>query len=124
MFVRAPIHSLVHTQGTHSPMLWPFLGLHNVMAIIHLLASSCIRAHNDRLMNCTPLPGGVQAAQDNSFMHTAAKPGEGNGLTREVLGEFSQLYHQLSEVHGVNVGANLAVCLALSCFYTIVFQAE
>lgn len=45
-----------------------------------------------------------QAAQDNSFMHTADKPGEGSGgLTREVLREYAGLHHQLTEIGGVKV---------------------
>lgn len=45
-----------------------------------------------------------QAAQDNSFMHAAAKPGEGSGLTREVLREFAGLHRALTD-KGVQVGA-------------------
>jgi hypothetical protein len=41
--------------------------------------------------------------QDNSFMHSAQKPGEGSDLTRQVLREFSGLHHQLTEVAGVKV---------------------
>lgn len=45
-----------------------------------------------------------QAAQDNSFMHAAEKPGEGEGgLTRQVLKEYSSLYHELTEGSGVRV---------------------
>ncbi len=44
-----------------------------------------------------------QAAQDNSFMHSAAKPGEGTELTRAVLREFAGLHHQLTQVAGVKV---------------------
>ncbi|GIL62309.1 hypothetical protein Vafri_16587 [Volvox africanus] len=44
-----------------------------------------------------------QAAQDNSFMHAAAKPGEGNDLTRQVLREFAGLHHVLTQVAGVKV---------------------
>ncbi len=49
-----------------------------------------------------------QAAQDNSFMHAAAKPGEGNELTRQVLREFAGLHHALSQVAGVKVRWGLA----------------
>lgn len=45
-----------------------------------------------------------QAAQDNSFMHAAAKPGEGTELTRAVLKEFAGLHHALTEQAGVKVG--------------------
>jgi hypothetical protein len=44
-----------------------------------------------------------QAAQDNSFMHAATKPGEGSNLTRQVCAEFSELHRQLTDVAGVRV---------------------
>ncbi|GAX75298.1 hypothetical protein CEUSTIGMA_g2743.t1 [Chlamydomonas eustigma] len=44
-----------------------------------------------------------QAAQDNSFMHSAERPGEGSSLTRQVLAEYSSMHHQLTEVSGVKV---------------------
>lgn len=44
-----------------------------------------------------------QAAQDNSFMHAATKPGEGSDLTRQVCAEFSELHRQLTDVAGVRV---------------------
>ncbi|KAF5835837.1 Amidinotransferase-domain-containing protein [Dunaliella salina] len=45
-----------------------------------------------------------QAAEDNSFMHVAPKPGPGSrNLTHQVLYEFAELHHQLREVAGVKV---------------------
>ena len=44
-----------------------------------------------------------QTAADNHFMHTAARPGEGDGLTSAVLREFAALHHQLTEVHGARL---------------------
>lgn len=38
-------------------------------------------------------------------MHSAAKPGEGTELTREVLREFAGLHHALTQVAGVKVRA-------------------
>lgn len=65
-----------------------------------------VRQSSNRIMQVAPTAFGFneQAAQDNSFMQVADKPGEGSGLlTREVLREYASLYHQLTEVHRVNV---------------------
>eukprot|EP00798_Chlamydomonas_sp_ICE-L_P016096 gene16096-22238_t len=68
-------------------------------------ATKSIRQSSNEVLMVAPTSFGYneQAAQDNSFMHVAAKPGEGSELTRKVLREFAGLHHQLTQVHGVNV---------------------
>mmetsp|Transcript_25245 Transcript_25245/g.54866 ORF Transcript_25245/g.54866 Transcript_25245/m.54866 type:complete len:494 (-) Transcript_25245:950-2431(-) len=68
-------------------------------------ASRGVRQSTNEVLMVAPTAFGFneQAAQDNSFMHAAQKPGEGNSLTRQVLAEYAGLYHQLTEVQGVKV---------------------
>ncbi|KAG2502170.1 hypothetical protein HYH03_000657 [Edaphochlamys debaryana] len=65
-----------------------------------------VRQSSNEVLMVAPTAFGFneQAAQDNSFMHAAAKPGEGgNELTRQVLREFAGLHHALTQVAGVKV---------------------
>jgi len=64
-----------------------------------------VRQSTNEVLMVAPTAFGFneQAAQDNSFMHAASKPGEGSALTRQVLKEYAGLHHQLTEVAGVKV---------------------
>ncbi|GFR43262.1 hypothetical protein Agub_g4323 [Astrephomene gubernaculifera] len=69
-------------------------------------ARKSVRQSTNEVLMVAPTAFGFneQAAQDNSFMHAASKPGEGGGqLTRQVLREFAGLHHQLTQVAGVKV---------------------
>ncbi|GIL62308.1 hypothetical protein Vafri_16587 [Volvox africanus] len=68
-------------------------------------AKKGVRQSTNEVLMVAPTAFGFneQAAQDNSFMHAAAKPGEGNDLTRQVLREFAGLHHVLTQVAGVKV---------------------
>ncbi|GLC77786.1 hypothetical protein PLESTB_000956200 [Pleodorina starrii] len=69
-------------------------------------AKKGVRQSSNEVLMVAPTAFGFneQAAQDNSFMHAAAKPGEGgNALTRQVLREFAGLHHALTQVAGVKV---------------------
>ncbi|KAG2438611.1 hypothetical protein HXX76_005160 [Chlamydomonas incerta] len=67
-------------------------------------ATKGVRQSTNEVLMVAPTAFGFneQAAQDNSFMHAAAKPGEGSGLTREVLREFAGLHRALTD-KGVQV---------------------
>ncbi|KXZ48175.1 hypothetical protein GPECTOR_30g271 [Gonium pectorale] len=85
-------------------------------------ASKGVRQSSNEVLMVAPTAFGFneQAAQDNSFMHAAAKPGEGgNALTRQVLREFAGLHHALTQVAGVKVNLfehNLAHGTPDACF--------
>lgn len=68
-------------------------------------ATKGVRQSTNEVLMVAPTAFGFneQAAQDNSFMHAAQKPGEGTELTKQVLREFAALHHQLTEVAGVKV---------------------
>ncbi|PNH03639.1 hypothetical protein TSOC_010283 [Tetrabaena socialis] len=68
-------------------------------------ATKGVRQSTNEVLMVAPTSFGFneQAAQDNSFMHKAQKPGEGNELTRAVLAEFAGLHHALTQVAGVKV---------------------
>lgn len=53
-----------------------------------------------------------EAAQDNSFMHSAASPEQGSDVTRTVLQEYAGLYRELSEARIFQ----LVVTAVASCF--------
>lgn len=86
--------------------LAPELGpaAHRLNAVRSAVASGPRQSSNEVLMVAPTAFGfNEQAAQDNSFMHAAARPGEGSSLTCQVLKEFAGLHHQLTEVAGVKV---------------------
>lgn len=78
------------------------------MHVLCVHAQTCALAHAHMCLRmrcaCSQVyTSGVQAAQDNHFMHAGAgsgvaPPGQAPNVTRTVLREFAGLHHQLTEV--------------------------
>mmetsp|Transcript_6 Transcript_6/g.8 ORF Transcript_6/g.8 Transcript_6/m.8 type:complete len:487 (-) Transcript_6:423-1883(-) len=99
----ADLLSFLHNKGSRVALM-PNLSAEHPITPLTAIRKGVKQSSNEILMVAPTAFGfNEQAAQDNSFMHKASKPGEGSELTRQVLKEYAGLHHQLTEVAGVKV---------------------